>query len=719
MRSSHRTWRGWAATGAFLLVAACSESPVELPAPTTMQVFPAQLAMYVGDQATVNAQVFDQNGNVLTSAQLFWESSDRTVAPVAFSYAFAGYSATVTATAAGSARIIATSGSLSDTIDVTVSGEQRSFIVRSLNIIPDSVTTDVNSPVSKYPVVEYRAVDGNGVDRCTGAPALVFRSNTSVATGSNLGSCQIRINPIGAGTTYLVVSIGDAKDSLRVNVSNTLYMMSFSKIPNDTLMRAGDTVSYEVQVLDEVGNGVASQVVSFDANGGSVSAKTATTNASGKATVAWYLPKFPVAAGGTNFGLTASAEFPSGATSFVTNNKNVVPNKTASFVFSSNTNVTDTIAADTTPVGFFGAAYVLGYDKFGNARNTNATISQTNPDVADIHLFDSGNDQLIRPTGILPGSTIAIVTEQGFSDTLPIVIVRGPNIVMRSATDEIRTGQIMTAWFDTTVYNGAKPTHSPVWTTMRDTVAFMLQPLSGGWAPFAAAANGSQAAAPVSLVGADTASIAASYNAGFPVFKSRSTTMGDVIFISDSAGAKPSNIYIVNRSNGAVTKVTANNNPYVRYRGMSLKPDETKVLVATFPLVDVTPANGDSSVASNVYEVDLTTGAATQITQNTDTRYATGIQYYYAGYSPDGSAIYIDHVTTNNGRHLLAYQGGLFTEFDAAGTARYQPTFNPGSSAIIAYLDGTTVYFRQVTDPQTAEQPTARTTISYFSWSKR
>ncbi|MBI2615151.1 MAG: Ig-like domain-containing protein [Gemmatimonadetes bacterium] len=711
MRSSLRTWRGLAAAGTFALAAACNESPVELPLPTTLLVFPTQIDLAVGDAYTFSAQVLDQDGRVV---QIFtpvhWTSDNETVARITTGDA-------VTAFAAGTATITATHAGLTATAAVNVTVEPR-VIIRRLDILADSARGDVNTPAARRPLLEFRALDGFGTERCTSFLPYKFRSNTNVATLTQVAQCQFQAVPAGAGSTWVVAEINNAKDSVYVTVTNITYTAAFTNLPNDTLLKAGDTVAYEVTVTDEAAQPVANVLVSFNVTGGGLSARTATTGSNGKGTVQWYLPQKPIGASGTNHTISFLAEYPSGALSTGNNVEPIVPNRTASFVFSSNTGITDTIAAHTTALGLIGAFFVQGYDKFGNARNTAAVLTHTNPDIGELRISDSGNDQQVTVAGYLPGSTSAIVTEHGLADTLPVVILAGPTMVFRTTDNAIRIGQITTAYYDTTVYNGTKATHSPVWTTTRDTVAFMLTPLSGGWAPFAAAANGNQAANPVSLVGGDTASIASTYEAGFPVFKTRSGTMGDVIFISDSAGNDESNVYIVNRSNNAITKVTANNNPYVLYRGLALKPDESKVLVATYPLTDATPADGDSSVASNVFEIDPTTGNATQITQNTDTQFVTGIDYHYAAYSPDGSRMYIDR-SSFTGRHLLVYEGGAYREFDVGGAQRYQPTFNPGDAATIAYRDGSTIFFRRVTDPQSAEVTTSRNNISYFSWSRR
>ena len=83
--------------------------------PALLEVEPASATINEGSTQQLIATVYDQNGNALPNAVVEWESDDTAIATV-------DSSGLVTAVAAGSATITATSGPLSDTCTVTVLG---------------------------------------------------------------------------------------------------------------------------------------------------------------------------------------------------------------------------------------------------------------------------------------------------------------------------------------------------------------------------------------------------------------------------------------------------------------------------------------------------------------------------------------------------------------------------------------------------------------------
>src|SRR3982751_4517583 len=102
MRGSVRNW--CLSFLAIAMLASCSETPVELPKATTINVAPGDLTMTISDVVQVTAQVVDQNGAMMSTAVPLW-SSDK---PAIVSIVNAGNGAgTVTAMSAGKATLTA------------------------------------------------------------------------------------------------------------------------------------------------------------------------------------------------------------------------------------------------------------------------------------------------------------------------------------------------------------------------------------------------------------------------------------------------------------------------------------------------------------------------------------------------------------------------------------------------------------------------------------
>lgn len=94
-----------------LLAAACGDSPVEPPppAPTELRVTAPDSLLRVGDSLRVEAEVLDQKGRPLAGSDIVWSSSDANRATVS-------PAGVVTAIRRGSVAIVASVGTLSDTV---------------------------------------------------------------------------------------------------------------------------------------------------------------------------------------------------------------------------------------------------------------------------------------------------------------------------------------------------------------------------------------------------------------------------------------------------------------------------------------------------------------------------------------------------------------------------------------------------------------------------
>lgn len=258
-------------------LAACDESPVSLPEPTSIAATAGELRLTVGDVATLPTQVLDQNGQPIRGLQPSFVSDNPSVVSV-------DAAGMVRAVSPGTANIISSYGSVTATTKVAVSRNERD-LVRSLDLAADSVVTDVRGAPQ---VLSFRAFNGAGQAVCpTVSVQVEDRSVADVAADAN---CRVTVTPRFAGRTSVTVSADGISDTFMVVVSSTGAIAFFSARPAAAQLTAGNTVPYSVRVLDEQGNPVANRVVNFDVSAGRLSASRVTTNAEGIATVQWVLP---------------------------------------------------------------------------------------------------------------------------------------------------------------------------------------------------------------------------------------------------------------------------------------------------------------------------------------------------------------------------------------------------------------------------------------------
>lgn len=176
---------------------------------------PAALMMLTGQTQAVSTTIRSTAGADLSAlSPITYESLDRGVATIGST----GAVQTVTAIAEGSAKVVARALTVTDTIYVTVV-RNAAQLVTLVNIIPDSVASFVGLAAADPAMqLDFTATDTNGVNRCGLLPAVSFRTNGAVAVGAVVNPCQIRITPIGIGSTYLVAQVNNARDSVLVRV---------------------------------------------------------------------------------------------------------------------------------------------------------------------------------------------------------------------------------------------------------------------------------------------------------------------------------------------------------------------------------------------------------------------------------------------------------------------------------------------------------------------
>jgi hypothetical protein len=352
-------------------VAACDESPVTLPEPTSIAAAAAEIKLTVGDVATLPNQVLDQQGQVIPGVQPTFTSNNPSVAAV-------DATGTVRAMSAGSANITAAYGSVTATSKVTVGNDLRS-LVRSLDVLADSVAADVRVGAQ---AVALRAFNGFGQPVC---PAVNVQVNDPSVASVTQDGCRLVVTPRFQGRTTVRVSADDVSDTFVVNVTSSGMTALFSSRPAASALFAGNTVSYSVRVIDAQGNGIAGRRVAFDVSAGTLSTSSSTTDSGGYVTVQWTLP-INLRQLGNNQSIAFSTVLPNGAVSTRTETAFINGASLASitlyrtkipFVAAGSQWEPITTASITSPRSHYGYLGARGEDQYGNIRVEDYTFTFT------------------------------------------------------------------------------------------------------------------------------------------------------------------------------------------------------------------------------------------------------------------------------------------------------------------------------------------------------
>ncbi|HEV8304671.1 MAG TPA: Ig-like domain-containing protein [Gemmatimonadales bacterium] len=174
---------GWAAEPyvGLILVAPANPAPV-----ASVVLTPAAASLTIGGTVQLRAEAKDSAGTILTGQTMSWVSRDTLIAKVSA----AGL---VTALAAGSALVIATSGGASDTAAITVTAPA----VASVSVIPATATLEVGKTVQLSASVK----DSAGTV-LSGRTTSWTSSSTAVATVSAAGL----VTAIASGTATITAT---------------------------------------------------------------------------------------------------------------------------------------------------------------------------------------------------------------------------------------------------------------------------------------------------------------------------------------------------------------------------------------------------------------------------------------------------------------------------------------------------------------------------------
>lgn len=282
-------------TAAVLLGAGCSDGGGTEPSvATSVSVSIASPSLdALGARTVVHATVSDQKGRAMTGAPLAWTSSGpaATVTPIG------GDSAFVTASSNGTAAITATSGTAVGTASVAVA----QVATNVLKVGGDAETGQVGMVLGSQVRVQVR-------DRLN-VPVVGQQVNFAVTGGSgSVSPSTATTNADGIASTSWTLGSAAGNNSVMASFPGTsVAAVSFTAVGSTTVqatisVNTGDNqaamvntavpVSPAVLVTDAAGTALSGRTVNFSVRtgGGTITGATATTNASGIATLgSWTL----------------------------------------------------------------------------------------------------------------------------------------------------------------------------------------------------------------------------------------------------------------------------------------------------------------------------------------------------------------------------------------------------------------------------------------------
>lgn len=250
MRSYRWTWRASAANAARVLalvttvaMAACSDSVVPIyQSGAAVSVVPLADSVFEGDVVLLTAKVLDDAGAEVPGASVVWTVSDTTLAKVVGGDSLA-------LLRPGTLRIIARSGALSGTYDLTIGR----LAVTRVELTPGALSLGRGDRVQ----VEARVV-GQGNRTITGR-AVAFSSGDS--TVAIIGSPDNTVGgpgfliAVGPGSTTIVATADGVSGTAHVGVvvaDTTFVLAQYNGAPLPALAASDSVTINGVKEFDEV-----------------------------------------------------------------------------------------------------------------------------------------------------------------------------------------------------------------------------------------------------------------------------------------------------------------------------------------------------------------------------------------------------------------------------------------------------------------------------------
>jgi uncharacterized protein YjdB len=239
--------------------AAITVSP---PAVASVSVSPATASLLVGATVQLSATTRDANNNVLTGRAVTWSSSNTGISTVSAS-------GLVTAVAAGTATITATSETKTGTSAITVSAPA-SVPVASVTVSPSTASLLVGSTAQLSATTR----DANN-NILTGRIVTWSSSNTGISTVSTSGL----VTAVAPGTATITATSETKTGTSAITVSAT-PVASVTVSPATASVQVGGTVQFSAVTRDANNNVLTGRSITWNSNTPSF----ATVSASGLAT---------------------------------------------------------------------------------------------------------------------------------------------------------------------------------------------------------------------------------------------------------------------------------------------------------------------------------------------------------------------------------------------------------------------------------------------------
>jgi uncharacterized protein YjdB len=237
---------------------------VSPPPVGTVTVSPASKSLTVGQTTVLAVTVKDASGATLTDRTVVWSTSNGAVASVS-------QAGVVTALAAGTVTITATSGGKSGASAITVAAPPPAPVA-SVAVQPSSVTLTVtdNPTASLTTILKDAAgnvLTGRTVTWTSSLDAIATVSSTGIVTGRSPGTAIITATSEGkTGTATVVVQTGPAA--------------SVAVTPSPVSIRLGNSVQLTATAFDALGNWITGRPFTWTTSSGA----TATVTSSGVVT---------------------------------------------------------------------------------------------------------------------------------------------------------------------------------------------------------------------------------------------------------------------------------------------------------------------------------------------------------------------------------------------------------------------------------------------------
>ncbi|HYW10072.1 MAG TPA: Ig-like domain-containing protein, partial [Longimicrobium sp.] len=222
-----------------------------------VRIEPDSLVMRPGAVAELAAVALDGRGVALTGRAVTWVSSDTTVAKVAAT-------GTITAVAAGNARVTASVDGVSGTADVRV----LPAVVARVTIQPDSLSMRPGGSGDLAAV----AYDARGVV-VTGRAVAWTSSNAAIATVSTTGT----VGGVAEGSARITATVDGvtATAAVRILAPAPLAVVRVRVEPDSAVLNVGARIDLNAVALDARGNTLTGRAVTWVSSNTAVAAVSA------------------------------------------------------------------------------------------------------------------------------------------------------------------------------------------------------------------------------------------------------------------------------------------------------------------------------------------------------------------------------------------------------------------------------------------------------------